>query len=77
MAYLIDTPIVLINNGLLFKNNIEYIQAKFIQDSKITKRLIGMFFNNLDLAFMPKYLNYKNVDKMKALLTKLPYDKIT
>ena len=43
-----------------------------MQDSKITKRSMGMFFNNLDLAPMREYLSYKNVDEMKALLTKLP-----
>ena len=30
MAYLADTPIVLNDNSLLFKDNVEYVWAKFI-----------------------------------------------
>ena len=35
-----------------------------------------MFFRNSTLALMQKYLSYKNIDKIKALLTKLSYDKV-
>ena len=77
MAYLADTPIVLDDNGLLFKINIEYAWTKFIQDSKMTKRSMRMFFNNPNLASMREHLGYKNVDKMRALLTELSYDKVT
>ena len=38
------------HNGLLYKNNIIYAWAKFIQDSKMTKRLMVIYFKNLDLA---------------------------
>ena len=48
-----------------------------MQDSKMTKKSIGIFFNNPDLASMQEHLSYKNVDEMKALLTKLLYGKIT
>lgn len=47
-----------------------------MQDSKITKRSLRMFFNNPDLVFIQKHLIYKNVYKMKALLRELLYDKI-
>ena len=29
------------------------------------------------LAPIKKYRNYKNIDKMKTLLSELPYDKVT
>lgn len=48
-----------------------------MQVSKRTKRLMTIFFINPKLVPMWEYLNYKNVDKMKALLTKLSYGKIT
>ena len=48
-----------------------------MQDSKMTKRSMGIFFNNPDLALMRKYLSYKSVDEMRALLTELPYGKVT
>ncbi len=48
-----------------------------MQDSKMTKGLMGMFFNNPDLAPMREHLSYKNVDEMRALLTELPYGKVT
>lgn len=63
MAYLADTPVILNNNGFLFKNNIEYVQAKILQDRKMIKKLIEIFFNNLDLSSMQNYLYYKNMDK--------------
>ena len=76
MTYLADKPIILNDNGLLFKSNVEYAWAKFMQDSKMTNRSMEMFFNNLDLAPMLEYLSYKSVDEIKALLTKLPYGKV-
>ena len=77
MAYLADTLVVLNDNGFPFKNNIEYAWAKFMQDSKMTKRSIGRFFNNPDLALMREHLNYKNMNEMRPLLTELPYSKVT
>ena len=77
IAYLADTPVVLNDNGLLFKNNIEYTWAKFMQDSKITKGSMGIFFNNSDLAPIRKHLSYKSMDEMRALLIELPYNKVT
>ncbi len=65
------------DNQLSFKNNVKYEWARFMQASKMTKRLMTMFFSNLTLAPMREYLSYKNVDKMRALLTKLPYSKVT
>ena len=65
-----------VDNCLLFKKNIEYKWARFIQASKISKRLIIMFFSNLTLALIPKHLSYKNVDKIKIPLIKLLYDKV-
>lgn len=47
-----------------------------MQASKKIKKLRQFFLNNLDLAFIWNYLNYKNVDKIRALLTELPYDTI-
>ncbi len=36
-----------------------------------------MFFSNSTLVPMWEHLSYKNVDEMRALLTKLPYGKVT
>ena len=36
-----------------------------------------MLFSHPDLAPMRQYLSYKNVDKMKILLTELPYSEET
>ena len=36
-----------------------------------------MLFTNSNLILIWKYLSYKNVKKMRALLTKLPYNKVT
>ncbi len=47
-----------------------------MQDSKMTKRSMRMFFNNPDLAPMREHLSYKNVDEMRVLLTELPYGKV-
>ena len=77
MAHLANMPVILNDNGLLFKNNVEYTWAKFMQDSKMTKRSIKMFFNNPDLALIQEYLSYKSMDEMRALLTELPYGKVT
>lgn len=70
MAHMVDIVNILIDhnsNCLLFKNNVEYTWAKFIQASKMSKSSIDMFFNNLDLALMQQYLSYKNVNKMRIL----------
>ena len=48
-----------------------------MQVSKIAKQLIKMFFTNLNSVFMWEYLGYKNVYKIKALVIKLLYDKVT
>ena len=48
-----------------------------MQDSKMTKESMGIFFNNPDLAPIWEHLSYKRVDKMRALLTELLYDKVT
>ena len=48
-----------------------------MQINKISKGSIGMFYNNLDLVPMQQYLSYKNVNKMKTLLIKLLYSKVT
>ena len=38
------------DNCLLFKNNVEYEWARFMQASKMTKRLMTIFFSNPILA---------------------------
>ena len=65
------------DNYLPYKNNIEYEWVKFIQTNKMTKRLMTIFFGNPTLVPIEKDLSYKNMDKIKALLTKLLYDKVT
>ncbi len=65
-----------VDNRLPFKNNAEYEWARFMQTSKMTKGSMTMFFSNLTLASMRNHLNYKNVNKMRALWTKLPYGKV-
>ena len=59
IVYLTNTTVVLNNNGLLFKNNVEYAYTKCMQDSKMTKKIIRIFFNNPDLASMQEHLSYK------------------
>lgn len=54
---MINILVIVNNNCFLYKNNIEYVQAKFIQASKITKGLIKKFCKNLDLVLIWKYLN--------------------
>lgn len=76
MAYLVDKLVILNNNSLLFKNNVKYTWAKFMQDSKITKGSMGKFFNNPNLAPIQIHFSSKNMDEIKTLLTKLLYDKI-
>lgn len=49
MIYLMDTLVILNNNSLLFKNNVEYVQEKFMQNSKMNKRPMAIFFNHLKL----------------------------
>ena len=39
-------------------------------------RLLTIFFINPNLALIREYLSYKNVDKIRHLLTKLPYSKV-
>lgn len=56
--------IIVNNNYFLFKNNVEYAWAKFIQANKM-------------LVSMRKYLSYNKKNKIKTLLTKLLYSKIT
>ncbi len=65
------------DNRLPFKNNIEYKWARFMQASKMTKGSMTMSFSNPTLSPMLEHLSYKNVDKMRALLIELPYDKVT
>lgn len=36
-----------------------------------------MFFNNFYLVFMQKHYMYKNINKKRAFLIELPYNKIT
>lgn len=76
MTFLADIMVVLNDNSFLFKNNVKYTRAKFMQDSKMTKESIGMFFNNPNLAPIWEYLSYKNLNKMRGMLTKLPYSKV-
>ncbi len=77
MEYLLDKAVDLNDNSLLFKNNVEYALAKFTQDNKMTKRSMGMFFNNPDFTPIGEHLSYRNIDEMKVLLTELPYGKRT
>lgn len=74
MAYLTYTMVFSNNNNFLLKNNIEYKWRKFMQNRKITKESIEIFFNNLNSILLQKYLSYKNIEKITALLTKLLYD---
>lgn len=71
-----DIPIDWDNNCLLFKNNVKYRWAKYMQASKMSKELIYMFFDNANLALMQQYLSHKNINEIKTLLIKLSYDKV-
>lgn len=73
---MIDILIKLVNNCLLFKNNMKYEWVKFIQTIKISKRSINIIFNNPNLALIQQYLSYKNVTKKRILLIKRLYDKV-
>lgn len=64
-------------NHHLIKHSVDYAWAKFLQASKMSKRLIEIFFSNPYLALMQKQLSYKNMDKIRTLLIELPYSKIT
>lgn len=77
MLDMTNIPIIENNNCHPLKNNIEYTWANFIQNNKITKKPITISFTNFNLASMQEYLSYKNVDKIRVLLTKLSYSRIT
>lgn len=77
IVYLADMSVIANDNCFPFNNNVEYVQTKFMQSSKMTKVLVRMFFNNLALAPIWKHLSYKNVNEMRALLIELPYSKVT
>lgn len=72
-----DIPIEQNNSCFLFKNNVNYIYTKFIPINKLFKELINIFFNNPNFVLMQQYLSYKNLDKIKMLLTELLYNKVT
>lgn len=76
MIYIANIPIDQDNNCFLLRNNVIYAYAKFMQAGKMSKKLIDMFFNNLDLIPIQQHLNQKNKNKMKALLMKLSYGKV-
>lgn len=38
---------------------------------------MNIFFNNFNLLLMQQYLSYKNIYKIRSLLIKLLYNKIT
>lgn len=40
------------NNYYLFKNNIDYTYTNFLQSSKISKKLVNIFFNNHNLTLI-------------------------
>ena len=48
-----------------------------MQDNKMMKGLMRIFFNNPGLVLMREYFSYKSVDKMRILLTELLYSKVT
>lgn len=48
-----------------------------MQNNKITKLLMKLFFNNPNLISIQEYLIYKNIDKSNVFLIKLSYDKVT
>ena len=76
MVYIADIPFKQNNNCFLFKNKIKYARVEFMQISKILKKSIDMFFNNPNLAPIQQHLSYTNIDKIRMLLTKLPYNKV-
>lgn len=54
MAYIKDIPIDMDNDCYLFINIVDYVWAKFLQTSKMSKGLIDMFFCDYYLV------SYKN-----------------
>lgn len=76
MANMANIPDIENNNCLLFQNNVKYMWAKLMQANKMIKSLVIIFFNNLNLASIRKYLCYKNMDIMTVLLIKLLYSKV-
>lgn len=76
MVYIADIPSYM-DNRLLFKNNLEYVWTRIIQNIKMIKESIAIFLTYLDLVLMQEYLSYKNVDNIWILLTELLYNKIT
>lgn len=77
VADMANIPVIDNNNCLPFKNNIQYIWTRFMQASKIIITSMTMFFTNHHLARIWEYLNNKNMDKIRALLQELLYDKVT
>lgn len=75
IVYIVDISIELNKNCFLFKNNVKYAEVKFMP-SKMSKRLISMFFNNFNLVLIEQHLSYKNIDKIRELLIKLIYSKV-
>lgn len=73
---IVNIQVIKDNNCLLFRNNTKYTWARFMQANKITKSSIVIFFTNLNLAFIWKHPRYKNIDKIKDLLTKLLYGRV-
>lgn len=47
-----------------------------MKNNKMTKNLMKIFLNNLDLVPIQEYLSYKNMDEINLLLIKLAYNKI-
>lgn len=76
MAYIENIPVDIKNNYYLFEINKNYLWTKFQQASKMSKRSMGIFFINVDLASLQKQLRYKNVNKIQTLLTELLYGKV-
>ena len=64
-----NIPIIKENNCFLFENNVKYDWARIIQASKQIKKSMIIFFINPNLTPMWKHLSYKNIYKIKVLLT--------
>lgn len=77
MTSMINIPDVEDKNRLLFKNNVVYVWARFRQASKMTKKLMTIFFTNPNLTLMQEHLSYKNIDEMRTLFIELLYSKVT
>lgn len=50
MVSMTNIPIIENNHRFLFKNNVQYTWARFMQVSKITKKSMTMFFINPNLV---------------------------